>query len=130
MIDATGHRVASIISRETRADLPLLAGPGADRAVGEARAVLAEAGPIRGRVRGLIRVGERRWDLMLDREQVLMLPESDPVSAVARVVALDAQEQLLARDIRSIDLRNPDRVTIRLGASALDGTGEIELAGD
>ena len=32
-----------------------------------ALAILAAAGPVTGRVRGLVFVGERRWDIVLDR---------------------------------------------------------------
>ena len=45
LIDATGHRVATLLSREARPDLPLLAGPGADLAVAEAQSLIAAAQP-------------------------------------------------------------------------------------
>ena len=43
----------------------------------EALALIRAAGRRRwkGRVRGLVRVGERRWDVVLDREQRILLPE-------------------------------------------------------
>src|SRR5690606_32497514 len=36
LVDETGHRVAGLLSRADRADLPLIAGEGADRATPEA----------------------------------------------------------------------------------------------
>lgn len=120
MLDEGGHRVATLIDRAARPDLPLIAGSGADRAVPEALEVLAAAAPILKRARGLVRVGERRWDLVLDREQRIMLPEQDPVRAVDRVLALDAAEDILARDFTHLDMRNEHRPTIRLSAGALD----------
>ena len=119
MLDATGHRVASVVSRDVRADLPLIAGEGADAAVPEALALLKAAGPLLPRIRGLQRMGERRWDIVLDRDQRLMLPETDAVRALDRVLALDAAEDLLARDFTHLDLRNTDRPTIRLSEHAL-----------
>ena len=71
-------RVAEIDGRLRRPDLPLIAGEGAEQHVPEALALLAETGPVATRVRGLVRVGERRWDLVLDRDQVVKLPEADP----------------------------------------------------
>lgn len=119
-IDADGNRVTTLISRTERADLPLLAGDGAQRAVPDAMALLAAAAPLEGRLRGLLRVGERRWDLVLDRGQRVLLPEDAPVAALERVLALDAAQELFERDIALIDMRNPERPTLRLTASGID----------
>jgi cell division protein FtsQ len=121
MLDATGHRVATLLDRSARHDLPVIAGDGAEQAVPEALAILSAARPIQSRVRGLVRMGERRWDVVLDREQRILLPETDPVTAVQRVIALDQAEDMLGRDLTVVDLRNEMRPTIRLAAPA---TGE------
>lgn len=120
MLDAEGHRVATLIDRTSRPDLPLIAGEGANAAVPEALAVLRAAQPILSRARGLVRVGERRWDLVLDRDQRILLPAADPVRAVERLIALDTSEDLLDRDFTHLDLRNQTRPTIRLSANALE----------
>lgn len=120
MLDAGGHRVATLIERDLRPDLPLIAGDGAQDAVPEALDLLAAAGPILDRARGLVRVGERRWDLVLDRDQRILLPEHNPVPALERVIALDRAEDILARDFTHLDMRNEQRPTIRLSATALD----------
>lgn len=125
MLDATGHRVATLTARDVRADLPLISGEGADAAVPEALAILRVAGPLLGRIRGLERMGERRWDVVLDRDQRLMLPETNPVRALDRTLALDSAEDLLARDFTHLDLRNPERPTLRLSARALDEFRQI-----
>lgn len=119
MLDATGHRVATLLDRSARPDLPVIAGIGAEDNVPEALSILAAAGPILPRVRGLVRQGERRWDLVLDRDQRLLLPEADPVRAVERAVALDAAEELFARDVTVFDLRMPDRPTLRMTENAV-----------
>lgn len=114
LLDGQGVRVAEIDSRSRRPDLPLIAGEGAEVHVPEALGLLAEAAPVAGRMRGLVRVGERRWDLVLDRDQVIRLPEKEPRAALARVMALHAQEELLARDLTVVDLRDPRRPILRL----------------
>ncbi|OOY18729.1 cell division protein FtsQ [Thioclava sp. DLFJ5-1] len=119
MLDASGHRVATLISREARPDLPVISGMGADKAVPEALEIIADAGPLLPRLRGLERLGERRWDLVLDHDQRIMLPETDPVAALDRILALNTAEDLLARDFTVIDFRNKDRPTIRLSDNAL-----------
>ena len=120
LLDATGHRVAGLEARSDRPDLPLIAGVGAELAAGEALAVYAAAAPIVSRVRGLVRMGERRWDIMLDRDQRIMLPADKPVQAVERLIALDQVQDLLARDILTVDLRNEHRPVLRLSPFALD----------
>lgn len=125
MLDATGHRVATLLDRSARPDLPVIAGPGADLLVSEALAILAAAQPILPRVRGLVRIGDRRWDLVLDRNQRIMLPEAAPVLAVQRVMATDGAEELLARDLSVVDLRNADRPTIRLSQAAVEATRKL-----
>ena len=120
LLDATGHRVAGLAARSDRPDLPLIAGVGADEAADEALAVYAAAGPILPRVRGLVRMGERRWDILLDRDQRIMLPAENPVQAVERLIALDEVQDLLARDILTVDLRNERRPVLRLSPFALE----------
>lgn len=114
LLDMGGARVAEIDSRLRRVDLPLIAGAGADAHVAEAVALLAEAAPVRERVRGLVRVGERRWDLVLDRDQAIRLPESDPAAALKHVMALETGEKLFEREVTVVDMRDPRRPMLRL----------------
>ncbi|WP_435260073.1 cell division protein FtsQ/DivIB [Thioclava sp. FR2] len=120
MLDETGHRVASLSSRSDRPDLPLIAGEGADAATPEALALIAAAEPLHSRLRGLIRVGDRRWDLVLDRNQRILLPSENPIAAVERLIALDKANDLMGRDILTVDLRNEHRPVLRLTPYALN----------
>ena len=126
LLDGTGHRVAGLGSRVDRADLPLIAGDGADSAASEAIAVFEAAHPISDRLRGLVRVGDRRWNLILDRDQTILLPEHQPVAALDRLLALDAAEDILARDVLTIDLRFEQRPTLRLSPKAWATLNGIE----
>lgn len=119
LVDETGHRVAGLLSRGDRADLPLIAGEGADAATPEALDLIAAAGPLTPRIRGLVRMGERRWDLVLDRDQRVLLPERNPVQALERLLALDHAQDLMNRDILAVDLRSDHRPTLRLSPNAL-----------
>lgn len=119
LVDETGHRVAGLLSRADRADLPLIAGEGADVATPEALQLIAAAGPLTPRLRGLVRIGERRWDLVLDRDQRVLLPEKNPVQALERLLALDHAQDLMNRDILAVDLRSDHRPTLRLTPHAL-----------
>ena len=118
LLDREGHKVAPILARRERADLPLIVGPGAEAQIEEALALVAASHPIEPRLRGLVRVGERRWDIALDRDQRILLPEDDAVVALQKVIQLDRAQDLLARDIAAVDFRNPRRPVLRLTTDA------------
>ncbi|MFP4569569.1 cell division protein FtsQ/DivIB [Rhodosalinus sp.] len=120
LLDAEGHPVRPVKARADRPDLPLIAGEGAQAHVPEALALVAAARPLRPRLRGLERIGERRWNVVLDRGQRILLPAEAPRPALDRVIAMDGAEDLLARDVAAVDMRLPERPTLRLNAPALD----------
>lgn len=120
LLDVDGHRVSALASRLDRPDLPLIAGEGAEREVAQALGLLKAAEPLMERLRGIVRVGERRWDIILDNDQKIMLPEANPFAALAQVIALDQAQDLLVRDVRTVDMRNPDRHTLRVSEAARD----------
>lgn len=128
ILDATGHRVQAVRARIDRPDLPLIAGSAADRAVPEALALFAAAGPLGPRIRGLLRVGKRRWSVMLEGGQKLLLPETDPVPALEHLVAVDAAKDLLARDVTQVDLRVPGRPTVRMRPDAARALRQIKIS--
>jgi len=119
MLDATGHRVATLLDRNARPDLPVIAGEGAGDQVQEALVLFAAATPILDRVRGIVRMGERRWDVVLNHGQRILLPEEGAVEALQRAIALDAAEDIFGRDLVQVDLRKADRPTIRLTEAAI-----------
>ena len=118
LVDPEGHAIARLDSRTERADLPLIAGDGAADHAAEALELFAASGPLSERLRGLVRVGERRWDVMLDRDQRIRLPAEDPVRAFERAIAADRARDLLALDVTDLDLRLPEQATVRLTADA------------
>ena len=83
LLDETGAHIAAVDARADYPDLPLIAGEGADARVAEALELVQAAKPLGGRLRGLVHVGERRWDVVLDREQRIQLPTDQPVAAWA-----------------------------------------------
>ncbi|WP_171096840.1 cell division protein FtsQ/DivIB [Ruegeria sp. HKCCD7255] len=120
LLDETGAHVEMIATRADHPDLPVIAGKGADRHVSEALEILRTASSLGSRVRGLARVGERRWDLVLDRDQRIMLPTERPVRALERVLAVNEVQDLLERDVAAVDMRLGQRPTIRMNQVASD----------
>jgi cell division protein FtsQ len=98
--------------------LPLVVGKGAETRAKEFLVLLDRFPAIREQVRASILVGERRWNLRLRNGLDIRLPEADVASALEHLVALDREAKLLTRDIVAIDMRLPDRVTVRLSEKA------------
>jgi cell division protein FtsQ len=80
------------------------------------------------RVRAFVRVGDRRWNLRLENGVDVKLPEVGVERALAEIVALDAQYKILSRDIESVDLRLPDRVSVALTSEAMAHQGDALAA--
>ena len=114
LIDGRGIKVDEVKTRSQRLDLPLLVGRGAENFVDEALFLLLEAKSLSTRVRGLVRVGERRWDVILNRGQVIILPEKNPLKAMRKIISLHEGRQILDRDISYLDFRNVDRPVLGL----------------
>ena len=104
LVDPVGERAGVLISRDGYHGLPLILGVGAQDHAEEALEILAAAMPIADRIRGLRRMGERRWDVMLDRKQIIQLPVEDPVPALERVIALHSARDVLGRDVTVVDM--------------------------
>lgn len=119
LLDPTGHFVAGTEERAAWPDLPLVAGAGAAGAIPEALDLFSAAAPLADRLRGLVRMGERRWDVVLDRGQRILLPEDQAVETLERVIALDKARKMLERDISVVDFRNPRRPTVRMNTNAM-----------
>ena len=119
LLSSEGELLRGVSQRADFAHLPLIAGEGAIRSLSEARALLVTAASISDRLRGLVRIGERRWDLVLLNGQTIALPEANPQQVLAQVIALSATQDLFERDIILMDFRNPGRPTLRLRPQAL-----------
>jgi cell division protein FtsQ len=105
-------------------DLPLVVGKGAERQASDLLAVLDRYPEIRAQVRASVLVAERRWNLRLVSGIDVRMPESDVARALDQLVALERDKKLLSRDIVAVDLRLPDRVTVRLSDAAAQAREE------
>jgi len=120
ILDATGAFIRAAVARTDYPHLPLIAGEGANMQTAKALELFAAVDPIADRVRGLVYVGERRWDVVLTQDQRILLPEQNPVQALERVLVLNQAQDLLDRDLRVVDLRLPNRPTLRVGQTQVD----------
>ena len=98
--------------------LPLVVGAGAGTRAKELLGLLERHPALRDLVYASILVGERRWNLRLKNGIEVLLPETAAAAALEKLAALDAEKNLITRDLVLIDLRLPDRVTVRLSEAA------------
>ena len=112
LIDRYGRKVRTVDPAESSVRL-LLAGEGAPEQVAGLFLLLQDVKPIADKLRAAVFVGQRRWNLILDEGLQIRLPEEGAGEALKRVLELDRSDKLLSRDLSVIDLRLPDRITLR-----------------
>ncbi|HEY0220001.1 MAG TPA: cell division protein FtsQ/DivIB [Afipia sp.] len=99
-------------------NLPLIVGKGAQSRARGFLDLLAQYPQVSSNVKAIVFVGERRWNLRLASGLDVRLPENGVENALATLSKLDSEEQLFSRDIVAIDMRLPDRLTVRLSEDA------------
>ena len=75
LLDAEGVHIGPIPRRALYPQLPLILGEGGARAVHEVLSLMDGAPDLVPRIRAFVRVGERRWDVVLQHDRVIKLPE-------------------------------------------------------
>ena len=114
-LDATGKPI-----QDTQTALPnllLVVGEGAPEQTPVLLEILDRYPEIRRQVRSAVRVSRRRWNLMLNDAEngvVVKLPETGIKEALDRLTRAAESEKLLKRDLSMIDLRQNDRLIVRL----------------
>lgn len=104
--------------------LPLVVGEGAQERAKDILTLMSRYPEISASVGAAVLVAQRRWNLRLKNGIDVRLPEKDADQALATLADLDREKKLLSRDITAIDLRLPDRVTVRLSDEAAQAREE------
>ncbi|MFZ1813896.1 MAG: cell division protein FtsQ/DivIB [Rhizobiaceae bacterium] len=102
------------------AGLPLLVGTGANKAGANLVAAVQRHPELAGKVKAYVRVADRRWDIVLDGDLRVMLPEFEPERQLGELARLEREEQVLSRALDSIDMRFTDRLVMRLTPQAAE----------
>ena len=121
VIDKSGAAMSGLEASQM-VRLPLVTGEGANVAASELINQLAVYPDIMLQVKAAARVGSRRWTLYLDNGITVQLPERDWQQAIAMADQLNKTQQILARGIRSLDLRLQGRVTVEVAEIAASDT--------
>jgi len=118
LIDRAGNVVANQDLAHFRT-LPLVVGPGAPQAAAALIDALTARPALQKFVVAAVRVGERRWNLLMTSGANVMLPEGHEVAALDRLVQLQQGHDLLDRPLVAIDMRLPDRLVLRPKADSM-----------
>lgn len=99
--------------------LPLVVGSGAQNSADGFINKMATLPAIYDHIYAYVRVGDRRWDIVLDNGIRIKLPASNAIERLQDVLSAKETADLLQRDIIGIDLRLSDRVTVELSKEAM-----------
>ncbi|MEO5757520.1 MAG: cell division protein FtsQ/DivIB [Mesorhizobium sp.] len=117
VIEKDGAVIAPF-SGGNQTQLPLLVGTGAPAKAPDFLVKVEKYPELAARVKGYIRIGDRRWDMRLDNGVTVKLPEDGEDQAIAELVKMDKDDGLLSRDIAAVDMRLSDRVVVQLSPEA------------
>lgn len=98
---------------ERFADLLVVVGPDAPANAPQLLADLSTQPQLLDKVKAAVRIGGRRWNVQLKGGIDIRLPEEDAVGAWARLAEYETIHRVLDRDVGVLDLRLPDRLTVR-----------------
>lgn len=125
IVDVEGVVIGKVLEHPKLMEMPIIAGTGAEKAVPEALELSRAAKSLDAEVRGLVRIGERRWDVVMESGQRIMLPVDNPQQALERVIVLDDIKDMLNRDLSVVDMRIAERPTIRMNENAADDWWQV-----
>lgn len=120
VIDETGSFIRIANSRVDYPELPLVVGEAADLAVAEVSSLIQANDYFKNHVRAFIRVGERRWDLILENNLRIMLPQREFLAAFDRLMLMNEAGSLLSGKLSNIDMRLVERPTVRMDTVSAD----------
>ena len=115
LIDKDGVVIGPVDDR-VMPDLPVVVGPGANRRATMLAALMATAPSLKPLVTAASWQGDRRWDIIFQSGEKLMLPEGqdEAAKALAFFALEDRRAGLLGKGLVQIDMRDPSRVVARM----------------
>lgn len=111
LIDGIGETI-DIPSVIAFRHLPLVVGEGAAVHAPGLLAMMQHRPDLADRVTAAIRVGDRRWNLQMQGDIEVRLPERGAREAWEKLAALDTEKALLERAISEVDMRVPDQLIL------------------
>lgn len=119
IIARDGNEITSFDDRFAK--LPLVVGPGANESAADIISLTGRYPDIASKIKAFVRVGSRRWDVVLDNAVTIMLPAQNPEASLVEFIGLENDFSISDRAVSRIDLRFKDRVVV-----ALSDDGELQ----
>ena len=113
LIDLKGYKINNIFSRSDRKDLPLIVGTEGNYQVKEALEIYQLLSIYLNEIRGLIRIGKRRWDIIFKNNKRIKLPEKNPKRSLRKFLSSDKSYLISSNDFSIIDLRFANKIVLR-----------------
>jgi len=112
VIDKTGVVILAADVQDFT-NLPYFVGHGAQQNVQDGWDMLQSHPEILSETQAMVRVGDRRWNVILSNGKRILLPEKNPQAALQRFDTYNQKHGLLGLDLYSIDMRVKGRLTLR-----------------
>jgi len=94
-------------------DLKIIVGDGAPAHAADLLSMMEGAPKMMERVTHAVWVGGRRWNIRVEDAIDIRMPAENPENAWRKLTEMEREFGLLKRDIIAVDLRIPDRMTVR-----------------
>ena len=120
LIERNGGVIVPFVQGSKFSGLPLYVGFGAETAAAGFNAMLANWPALQKRLRAIVRVADRRWNLVFDNGVTVKLPHARVAQALEDLSVMDRDRSILSRDIVAVDLRLGDRITVQLTQQAAE----------
>jgi cell division protein FtsQ len=100
-------------------NLTIVVGEGANLKASDIIELLKSEPELKKRTEAAILVSDRRWNLRLKNGTTIKLPEFEEILAMRRLVIKHEDEGILDKNVKVIDIREPDRITVRTKPGAI-----------
>lgn len=113
LVDNSGF-VLKEFRDEWAMDLPLVVGAGASEEAAVLLDAISDYPVINDKFASAIRVAGRRWNLRLSNGIEIRLPAENIDFALSRIVKYNEEHDLFRQEIKSVDVRLPNRIYLKL----------------
>jgi len=100
--------------------LKVIVGEDAPQKTAQLIDLLASEPMLENRIVAAVWIAGRRWNLRLKNGIDIRLPEDNPAHALGRLAQLERDHKVLERDLVAIDLRQSDRLIVRMTEEAAE----------
>lgn len=119
LVDRRGYVITP--SKREQAEfgyLPKVVGAGANIEAADLFDLMSATPQLFNRIRNAVRIRDRRWNVEFENDVTVLLPENGLSRAWQKLRDLQDKDNILGKDLVSIDLRSEDKVYVRLSPEA------------